>query len=135
MDCRLPDYSVHGNYQARILEWIAISFSRESSWSRDWTWVSCIAGGFFYWLSYEESTISLPKYNTNMARLMLTWRNISQGMLEGTLVYPVQIKNTYIWIKPIRHLNQILYISQYRMSNIPQNKSALFIKLNKSSYI
>ena len=71
---------------------------------------------------------SPPKYNTNMARLMSTWRNISQGMLEGTLVYPVQIKNTYIWIKPIRHFNQILHISQNRMSNNLKTK-VLFIKL------
>ena len=33
--------------QARILEWVAISSSRRSSQSRDWTWVSCIAGSFF----------------------------------------------------------------------------------------
>ena len=33
--------------QARILEWVAISFSRGSSQSRDQTWVSCIAGRFF----------------------------------------------------------------------------------------
>ena len=36
--------------QARILEWVAISSSRGSSWSRDWTHISCascIAGGFF----------------------------------------------------------------------------------------
>ena len=33
--------------QARILEWVAISFSRRSSWSGDRTWVSCIAGRFF----------------------------------------------------------------------------------------
>ena len=31
----------------RILEWIAYPFSRGSSWPRNWTWVSCIAGGFF----------------------------------------------------------------------------------------
>ena len=37
----------HGILQARILEWVAISFSRGSSWPRDWTHVSCIAGGFF----------------------------------------------------------------------------------------
>ena len=38
--------------QARILEWVAISFSRGSSQPRDWTQVSRIAGGFFiYWLS------------------------------------------------------------------------------------
>ena len=35
--------SVYGIFQARILEWIAIPFSRGSSWPRDWTQVSCIA--------------------------------------------------------------------------------------------
>ena len=47
MDWSLPGFSVHGISQARILEWLAISFSRGSSWPRDQTWVSCIAGGFF----------------------------------------------------------------------------------------
>ena len=46
MDCSPPGSSVHGILQARILEWIAIPFSR-SSWPRDPTWVSCIAGRFF----------------------------------------------------------------------------------------
>ena len=41
MDCRLPVSSVHGIPQARTLEWVAISFSRESSWPRDQTSVSC----------------------------------------------------------------------------------------------
>ena len=47
MDCSLPGSSVHGISQARILEWVAISFSRGSSWSRDQIWVYCLAGGFF----------------------------------------------------------------------------------------
>ena len=66
MDCSPPDSSVHGILQARILEWVAISFSRGSSWPEDWaisfsrgsswpedwTWifyVSCryVAGRFF----------------------------------------------------------------------------------------
>ena len=42
MDCSLPGFSVHGIFQARILEWVAISFSRRSSWPRDWTSVSCV---------------------------------------------------------------------------------------------
>ena len=45
-----PVSSVHGIFQARILEWVAILFSRGSSWPRDWTHISCvsgIAGGFF----------------------------------------------------------------------------------------
>ena len=47
MDCSLPDFSAHGILQARILEWVAISFSRGSSQPRDQTQVSCIAGRFF----------------------------------------------------------------------------------------
>ena len=47
VDCSLPSSSVHGIFQARILLWVAISFSRGSSWPRDQTQVSCIAGRFF----------------------------------------------------------------------------------------
>ena len=47
VDCSLPGYFVHGILQARILEWVAISFSRGSSWPRYHTRVSCIAGRFF----------------------------------------------------------------------------------------
>ena len=41
MDCSLPGSTIHGILQARILEWVAISFSRGSSWCRDWTCMSC----------------------------------------------------------------------------------------------
>ena len=44
VDCSPPGSSVHGILQARILELVAISFSRGSSWPRDWTQVSRIAG-------------------------------------------------------------------------------------------
>ena len=47
MDCSLPGSSVHGIFQAIVLEWIAISFSRGSSQRRDRTRVSCIAGTLF----------------------------------------------------------------------------------------
>ena len=47
MDCSPPGSSVHVISQVRILEWIAISSSRESFPPRDQTRVSCIAGGFF----------------------------------------------------------------------------------------
>ena len=47
MDCSPPGSSVHEILQARILEWIAIPFSRGSSWPRDRTWISHIAGRFF----------------------------------------------------------------------------------------
>ena len=44
MDCSLPGSSVHGIFQARILQWVAIFFSRGSSQPRDWTQVFHIAG-------------------------------------------------------------------------------------------
>ena len=47
MDCSPPGSSVYGILQARILEWLAISFSKGSSRPRDGTWVSHIAGRFF----------------------------------------------------------------------------------------
>ena len=47
MDCSPPGSSVHGIFQASVLEWAAISFSRWLSWPRDRTWVSWTAGRFF----------------------------------------------------------------------------------------
>ena len=43
MDCHLPGSSVHEIFQARILEWIAIYYSRGSSWSRDQTHISFVS--------------------------------------------------------------------------------------------
>ena len=57
MDCSLPGSSVHGILQARILERVAISFSRSSSRSRDRTWVSHIAGrSFNLWATREAQS-------------------------------------------------------------------------------
>ena len=54
MDCSLPGSSVHGIFQARVLEWVAISFSRGSSQPRDRTWVSRTAGRrFTVWATRE----------------------------------------------------------------------------------
>ena len=47
MDCSPPGSSVRGILQVRILEWVAIPLSRRSSWPRDHTQVSHIAGRFF----------------------------------------------------------------------------------------
>ena len=45
--CDLMDQIVHWIFLGRILEWVAVPFSRGSSWPRNWTEVSCIAGRFF----------------------------------------------------------------------------------------
>ena len=57
MDCSLPGSTIHGIFQARILEWVAISFSRRSSWPRDWTRVSHIVGRrFTIWATREVNS-------------------------------------------------------------------------------
>ena len=58
MNCSPPGSSVHGILQARILEWVAIPFSRGSSQTRDQTQVCCIAGRFFtIWATREDHLI------------------------------------------------------------------------------
>ena len=65
MDYCLPGSSVHRILQARILEWVAISFSRGSSRPRDWTWVSCIAGRFFTSWATREVLVYHMAYLTH----------------------------------------------------------------------
>ena len=59
MDCSPPGFSVNRILQARILEWVAIPFSRGSSQPRDWTQVSCIASRFFTVWATREAQITL----------------------------------------------------------------------------
>ena len=64
MDYSLPGSSIHGILQARILEWVVISFSWGFSWPRDQTWVSCIAGRFFtIWATREALKHWWPIFN------------------------------------------------------------------------
>ena len=65
--------SVHGIFQARILEWVAISFARRYSQSRNQTQVSCIARKFFYQLSYKESPRHIGKQIPNHCLTMTSF--------------------------------------------------------------
>ena len=74
MDCSPPGISVHGILQARILEWVAIPFSRGASRSRDQTWVSHIAGSFFTICATREAHVSswlLPNLSLIHSFIML----------------------------------------------------------------
>ena len=68
MNCNLPGSSVHGIFQARILEWVAISFSRGSSWPRDQThisWVSCTGR----WVPHHCSACIISPYHDSLPPL------------------------------------------------------------------
>ena len=98
VDCSLPGSSVHGILQARILEWVAISFSRGSSWPRDQTQVSCIGGRCFNLWATREALISginvkdsflamspadLHKIQTTVWALSSLWGNLLRKATQG----------------------------------------------------
>ena len=62
IDCSLPVSSVHGIFQARVLEWAAISFSRGSSRPRDRTPVSLIVGRYFTILATRDALCRTEVY-------------------------------------------------------------------------
>ena len=133
--CSLPGSSVHGILQARILEWVAIPFSRESSWSRDWTWVSHIAGRFFYHLSLKRRPFTFTFFfrlrifasifikDTCVCVLVAQWCPILWDAvaynLPGSSVYGILQARKLEWIAMVssrgsswsRNWTQVSYVS------------------------
>ena len=77
MDCSLPVSSVHGISQARILEWVAISCSRESSRPKDWTLISCVSRIgrqiLYHCATWEDPTSILTEIKYHMVLIGLPW--------------------------------------------------------------
>ena len=66
VDCSLPGSSVHEISQARILEWVVISFSRSSSPPTDWTQLSLIIGRHFTIWATNEVTIIISSSSVEL---------------------------------------------------------------------
>ena len=77
-------YTVHGILQARILEWVAVPFSRGSSQPRDWTQVSHIVGGFFTSWATREAQISVRMAIFKKTRDNKCWQGCEE---KATLVH------------------------------------------------
>ena len=114
MDCSPPDSSVHEILWTRILEWLALPFSRGSSWPRDWTWVSCIAGGCFtVWATREAQCFLRSVLNSYLVLTM--WQTIcqckpqdhsrSKGRIRAsTLDF---MKSVFFFLKSFKNINHI----------------------------
>ena len=94
----LSGSSIHGIFQARVLEWIAIAFSRGSSWPRDWTPVSRIAGRrFTIWATREAG----PKESWGLKNWCF-WTVVLEKTLENPLdckgIQPVHPKGDQSWV-------------------------------------
>ena len=86
MDYTWPGSSVHGILQARILEWVAIPFSRGSFQSRGRTWVSCTAGRLFtVWATREAPLVSWHLLNSPGSPEKLSTEDTSLCALENAL--------------------------------------------------
>ena len=85
-----PGSSVHGISQARMLEWVSLSFSRGSSWPKDWTRVSCTAGRFF--------TIRATAAAAKSLQSCLTLYNPIDGSPLGSPVSGILQARTLEWV-------------------------------------
>ena len=88
MDCSLPGSSVHEIFQARILEWVAISYSRGSSWPRDQTHISCISC-ISRRILYHCTMWEAPFFVSEDARIWGLWYHSFQRNMRCKYLGPV----------------------------------------------
>ena len=90
MDCSLPDSCIHGIFQARTLEWAAISFYRGSFQPRDQTWVFRIVGRRFHRLSHQGSlsTWYYTKYKYMITAIAFPFRMLNARKTMVCFLYP-----------------------------------------------
>ena len=98
MDYSLPGFSVHGFSQARILEWLAISLFRLSSWLRDPTRVSCIGRQILYCWVPREARLKrlLHLLPSTGPQLSPGWSDWSKRKLEVVYVQPVPLVSLFL---------------------------------------
>ena len=85
MDCSPPGSSVHGISQARILYWVAISFSGGSLRSRDQTHISHIG----WWVLYDQATFNLKKSNNIIC---IYYSAIKKNIFESVLMRWIKLE-------------------------------------------
>ena len=124
MNCNPPGFSVHGILQARILESVAIPFSRGSLWPRDWAWVSCIAGRFFtVWATeksqvYTEPLFEFPQsYSKFPLAIYFAYGNVSFHVtlsIHFTLSSPLPIVHmSILYVCPVNEFFTTIFLDSY----------------------
>ena len=96
MDCSLPGSSVHGILQTRILEWVAIPFSRGSFQPKDWTWFSCIAGRFFT-VSTTKETLKVISLYLKRHRKSVKQMNDREALCFGRITLAAVHRRYLSW--------------------------------------
>ena len=102
MGCSLPGSSVHGIFQARILEWVTVPFSRGSSQPRDQTQVSHIAGRFFTMWATREAHKHLTKEKKPLCNTKMVGKKTNKSLPTNALSYYLKIRMVVVldrWIE------------------------------------
>ena len=139
MDSGPPGFSVHGILQARILKWVAISFSRGSSQPRDWTWVSCITGRCFNLWATTEAIPSYPSVQFSHSVVSDSWRphESQHARPPCPLPNPRVYSHSCPWSRWCHSSHLILCWSLLHLPPVPpsirvfSNESTLCIRLPK----
>ena len=126
MNCSLPGSSIHGIFQARILEWVAISSYRRSSAARNWSWVSRIIGRHFIIWATREVLEDLF-YSLTFMRKEIFMRFGSFMLLNLTFSYNVAfnpiLKNVILDSKDFMSL-LVFFVSNF--GSFQDRQSSLF---------
>ena len=121
VDCSLPGSSVLGISQTRILEWVAISSSRGSSWPKDWAWVSCLTGRVFtIWVTREAKK--------GISESVCFWTLLLKQVLTTQTFWSFFPFNFYFWSSDLVKCKEtlLLMITRKRSHKKVNNLSQIF---------
>ena len=128
MDCSLLGSSVHRIFKARMLEWVAISFSKGSSQPRDQTQVSCIVGGCFtVWTTREVSKTLLNNVRTRK-KLFKTKTYSLKLKLNQCTILNMSIYHYYSSLRLLRNVSK-------RSNVVPNLQIHVLFPLKKQSLV
>ena len=114
MDCTPPGFSVYRIFQTRILECVAISYSRGSAWPKDWNCVSCVSclgrQILYHWATMDRGAWwdivhKVAKSQTQLKQLSTharaTWeaphRNAPHKVTKGCLYITFRQRKSHLW--------------------------------------
>ena len=136
MDCRLPGSFVHEVFQARIFQWVAISYYKGSSQPRDWIHVSCISCFgrriLYRWAIWEAllMVVVVVQLFSHVRLCMTPWTAAHQASLSFTITWSLLKLMSIESMMPSNHLI-LLLPSIFPSIRVFPNESALHIRWPK----
>ena len=131
MNCRPPG-SVHGISQARILQWVAISFSSESSSPRDRSHICCISGEFF-----TNEPVQFQSYSHSFTHLQHLFSMMFTVFIYGSFMFHSSYNNIKVFLQVLlQHYPNFLLLPPSReitlsssSTSSPAHQTSMFVVL------